>query len=140
MSEGTVRLPPWPAALFANTKKLIEHSSRLYVEPLAVAIPAAAKVYPRFSVWMRCSLSTLLDTRYTDVSGLFGLGGGVLIVPALIFLAGFDQHTATGTSRRVTAARGARRRWNAGCVTILSTRARSYLFSWMAISLRFGTQ
>jgi uncharacterized membrane protein YfcA len=32
------------------------------------------------------------------LSGLFGIGGGVIIMPALIYLAGFDQHRATGTS------------------------------------------
>ena len=32
------------------------------------------------------------------VSGLFGIGGGVLIVPGLILLAGFSQHAAIGTS------------------------------------------
>jgi uncharacterized membrane protein YfcA len=32
------------------------------------------------------------------VSGLFGIGGGVLIVPALVLLVRLDQHTATGTS------------------------------------------
>ncbi|MGQ9575945.1 MAG: sulfite exporter TauE/SafE family protein [Thermoguttaceae bacterium] len=31
-------------------------------------------------------------------SGLFGIGGGVLIIPALVYLAGFTQHAATGTS------------------------------------------
>ncbi|MGD2093085.1 MAG: sulfite exporter TauE/SafE family protein [Candidatus Aminicenantes bacterium] len=31
-------------------------------------------------------------------SGLFGIGGGVLIVPGLVYLAGFSQHAATGTS------------------------------------------
>ncbi len=31
-------------------------------------------------------------------SGLFGIGGGLLIVPALVYLAGFSQHRATGTS------------------------------------------
>lgn len=31
-------------------------------------------------------------------SGLFGIGGGVIIVPALIYLLGFSQHRATGTS------------------------------------------
>lgn len=31
-------------------------------------------------------------------SGLFGIGGGVVIVPALIYLIGFSQHKATGTS------------------------------------------
>ena len=34
-------------------------------------------------------------------SGAFGIGGGVLIVPALVLLAGFSQHTATGTSLAV---------------------------------------
>ncbi|MGC9325720.1 MAG: sulfite exporter TauE/SafE family protein [Desulfomonilia bacterium] len=31
-------------------------------------------------------------------AGLFGIGGGVIIVPALIYLAGFSQHSAVGTS------------------------------------------
>ena len=31
-------------------------------------------------------------------SGLFGIGGGVLIVPALVYWVGFTQHRATGTS------------------------------------------
>jgi uncharacterized membrane protein YfcA len=31
-------------------------------------------------------------------SGLFGIGGGVLIVPGLVYLAGLSQHAATGTS------------------------------------------
>jgi len=34
-------------------------------------------------------------------SGVFGIGGGVLIVPGLIYLAGFTQHRATGTSLAV---------------------------------------
>jgi uncharacterized membrane protein YfcA len=32
------------------------------------------------------------------LSGLVGLGGGVIIVPALVFLLGFSQYQATGTS------------------------------------------
>lgn len=31
-------------------------------------------------------------------SGIFGIGGGVIIVPALIYLLGFTQHRAIGTS------------------------------------------
>lgn len=31
-------------------------------------------------------------------SGVFGIGGGVVIVPVLVFIAGFTQHRATGTS------------------------------------------
>ena len=32
------------------------------------------------------------------LSGLFGIGGGLVIVPGLVYLAGFSQHRATGTS------------------------------------------
>jgi len=32
------------------------------------------------------------------VSGLFGVGGAILIVPALVLLAKLPQHTASGTS------------------------------------------
>lgn len=31
-------------------------------------------------------------------SGLIGIGGGVIIVPALVILFGFSQHTAQGTT------------------------------------------
>src|SRR5260221_14430519 len=31
-------------------------------------------------------------------SGLIGVGGGVIIVPALVFLFGFSQHQAQGTT------------------------------------------
>jgi uncharacterized membrane protein YfcA len=31
-------------------------------------------------------------------SGLFGIGGGVLIVPALVYLFGLSQHQAQGTT------------------------------------------
>jgi uncharacterized membrane protein YfcA len=34
-------------------------------------------------------------------SGLFGVGGGIVLVPALIYIAGFSQHLATGTSLAV---------------------------------------
>jgi uncharacterized protein len=32
------------------------------------------------------------------LSGLVGVGGGIVIVPALVFLLGFSQHQAIGTS------------------------------------------
>ena len=34
-------------------------------------------------------------------SGIFGIGGGVLVVPGLIYLVGFSEHRATGTSLAV---------------------------------------
>ena len=35
------------------------------------------------------------------MSGFFGIGGGVIIVPALFYLIGFSQHKAIGTSLAV---------------------------------------
>jgi uncharacterized membrane protein YfcA len=32
------------------------------------------------------------------LAGLLGIGGGVLMVPAMVLLTGFDQHVAQGTS------------------------------------------
>lgn len=32
------------------------------------------------------------------VSGVAGVGGGVLMIPVMVFLLGLDQHTAQGTS------------------------------------------
>jgi uncharacterized membrane protein YfcA len=35
------------------------------------------------------------------VAGMFGVGGGIVIVPALIYWGGFSHHKATGTSLAV---------------------------------------
>jgi hypothetical protein len=40
----------------------------------------------------------LLGLFAGTVSGIVGIGGGVIIVPALIFLFGFSQHIAQGTT------------------------------------------
>jgi uncharacterized membrane protein YfcA len=32
------------------------------------------------------------------VSGMFGIGGGVFVIPAMVWIYGFDQRMATGTS------------------------------------------
>lgn len=44
------------------------------------------------------TLLLLIGLASGIASGLFGIGGGVLIVPGLVYLAGFSQHAATGTS------------------------------------------
>jgi len=32
------------------------------------------------------------------ISGLIGIGGGIIVIPCLIYLFGFSQHTAQGTT------------------------------------------
>jgi uncharacterized membrane protein YfcA len=44
------------------------------------------------------TLFALIGILAGVLAGLFGIGGGIVIVPALIYLAGFSQHQATATS------------------------------------------
>lgn len=44
-------------------------------------------------------LGFLLVGAFTGaVSGMFGIGGGVFVIPAMVYLFGFSQKAATGTS------------------------------------------
>ncbi len=43
-------------------------------------------------------LILLLGLGVGVLVGLLGIGGGVVLVPALVYLLGMDQHTAQGTS------------------------------------------
>jgi uncharacterized protein len=43
-------------------------------------------------------VATVIGLLAGVLSGLFGIGGGVVIVPALVLVLGFSQKTATGTS------------------------------------------
>lgn len=43
-------------------------------------------------------LILLLGVVVGMVSGVVGIGGGILFVPALVLLVGMDQHKAQGTS------------------------------------------
>lgn len=47
------------------------------------------------------SIFVLIGIASGIASGIFWIGGGVLIVPGLIYLVGFSQHRATGTSLAV---------------------------------------
>ena len=44
------------------------------------------------------SLALLVGVIVGVISGIVGIGGGVLFIPALIWLFGMDQHKAQGTS------------------------------------------
>ena len=44
---------------------------------------------------------TALGMAAGILAGLVGVGGGIIIVPALVYFFGMDQHTAQGTSLAV---------------------------------------
>jgi uncharacterized membrane protein YfcA len=50
---------------------------------------------------MEALLALMIGLAAGLLSGLFGIGGGVLIVPGLVYLLGFSQKLATGTSLAV---------------------------------------
>ncbi len=47
--------------------------------------------------WSYILMVTLIGFFGGIISGGFGVGGGVLIVPALVFIMGYSQQTAQGT-------------------------------------------
>lgn len=69
------------------------------------------------------------------LSGLFGIGGGVLIVPALMFVAGMKPITATGTSLGAlllpVGALGAYEYWRRGNIDLRASM-------WVALGLFIG--
>src|SRR5215470_7061194 len=43
-------------------------------------------------------LLTIIGLAAGILSGMVGVGGGIIVVPALVFFLGFSQHQAQGTS------------------------------------------
>ena len=47
---------------------------------------------------MKEILYLVLGLTAGTLSGLFGIGGGIILIPALVFLVGLSQHDAQGTT------------------------------------------
>ena len=57
-------------------------------------MPAGAETTPPHEIWKLAAIGTLAGI----FSGLFGVGGGTIIVPLLIFWFAYGERLATGTS------------------------------------------
>ncbi|MBW8772268.1 MAG: sulfite exporter TauE/SafE family protein [Gemmatimonadetes bacterium] len=75
------------------------------------------------------------------LSGLFGIGGGVVIVPALVLLADFQQKRATGTSLAAlllpVGALGAWVYWKDGNIDL---KAAGFVALGLALGVFFGAK
>jgi uncharacterized membrane protein YfcA len=71
---------------------LIFVSSLLLLKPSLPHIPGMDAGWPKITV-------LLLTGVFTGfLSGMMGVGGGTIMVPAMVLLAGFEQHLAQGSS------------------------------------------
>ncbi len=63
--------------------------------------PGASAWIPGTSLGTRLVFDVVLGTATGLLAGFMGVGGGVIIVPALVLLRGVEQHLAQGTSLAV---------------------------------------
>jgi len=92
---------------------LIVVSVLLLLKPHLAALPAPG--------WGVMKIAVLLSTGALAgfTSGMMGVGGGAIMIPAMVLLAGFDQHVAQGTSLLVmvpAGSAGAYAHWKLGNV------------------------
>lgn len=77
-------------------------------------------------------------------SGMFGIGGGLIIIPVLVFAFGMDQHAANGTSLvALLLPVGAFAVWNyydAGKIGVEHIKSGLWLAFGLAVGAYFGSQ
>lgn len=95
---------------------------------------------------LRAALIFLLACGVGVLSGLFGVGGGVMLVPLLVLLFAFEQHTAQGTSlvalvpptgllAFLNYARAGEVHWIVGLLIMPGVFLGGFLGSWLALRL-----
>jgi len=90
-------------ALFANS--LSERKLKLSFGIFIIAVGWILLAKPYFALfaqettgWTRVIVLLISGAFAGFLSGMMGVGGGSLMVPAMVLLAGFTQHSAQGTS------------------------------------------
>lgn len=70
----------------------------LFVSCLMLVKPYLPHVPGMDSGWQRAAVLLLTGTFAGFLSGMMGVGGGTIMVPAMVLLTGFSQHLAQGSS------------------------------------------
>jgi hypothetical protein len=94
---------------FPGHKKMLSHSSVTAYSPRVAEFARIVEYRPRVAAAVFTATREiarvpmiypilLLGLAAGALVGLLGIGGGVVLVPALVYLLGMDQHLAQGTS------------------------------------------
>jgi hypothetical protein len=111
---------------------LIVVSSLLLLKPYLVrnAGPAAG--------WIKVVVLSLTGVLTGFLSGMMGVGGGTIMVPAMVLVLGMDQHTAQGTSLLSMVPAGASGAYTHRRLGNVDTHALSGLIPGVLIGTFFG--
>ncbi len=91
----------------------------IFASLLMLSKPYLPQVVAMDSGWARIVLFLLTGVVAGFLSGMMGVGGGTIMVPAMVLLAGMGQHTAQGSSLLAmvpSGASGAYTHWKLGNV------------------------
>jgi uncharacterized membrane protein YfcA len=86
-------LPEWKLKKFFGIFMLLI-TILLLMKPYLLSSAGAAEV----QIWVKVIALMLTGVITGFLSGMMGVGGGTIMVPAMVLLAGFSQHTAQGSS------------------------------------------
>jgi uncharacterized protein len=70
----------------------------LFISILLVVKPYLPPIHGMESGWQKIAILLLTGVFTGFLSGMMGVGGGSIMVPAMVLLAGFEQHLAQGSS------------------------------------------
>jgi hypothetical protein len=91
----------------------------VFVSLLLLLKPFLPVIHTMETGWLKITVLLLTGVFTGFLSGMMGVGGGSIMVPVMVLLAGFEQHTAQGTSLLAmvpAAAVGAYTHWKLGNV------------------------
>ena len=70
----------------------------IFMSLLLLAKPYLPGIHVLKAGWPQSAVLILTGVFLGFLSGMMGVGGGIIMVPAMVLLTGFTQHTAQGTS------------------------------------------
>jgi uncharacterized membrane protein YfcA len=107
----------------------------LLVSILLIIKPYLPQIHGMESGWHKVVILLLAGVFTGFLSGMMGVGGGSIMVPAMVLLAGFEQHLAQGSSLLAmvpAGSVGAYTHWKLGNV-------RTNILGWLISGILIGT-